>query len=409
MTEDTADQAQLAIEQARQALREKRGAEAQQLALLASRLDPALEDAWLILAAFAPAEESIALVKRALAIHPESQAARQAMHWAVKRLREQQSREQTSPVKIPPPAPVTHLDRTAPVTLSPAAAVPQREQTVRISVPSPAAAPALEQTAQVAAAPAAAPVLPVSAVHPRRAGRRPLRTFLWIAATLLACLVLAATAFVPISGILLAHVSSAPRAEGALPKPSLTATNTPTATPTATATFTATPTDTATPVPTATFEPTATPIPPSPTPPQVVVVSVEPPANNEQPQPPPSGAGNGERWVDVNLSQQTAAAYEGDQVVRSFVVSTGTAAHPTVTGQFRIYVKYQYADMTGPGYYLPNVPYVMYFYEGYGLHGTYWHNNFGTPMSHGCVNFSIPDAAWLFDFASVGTLVNVHY
>jgi lipoprotein-anchoring transpeptidase ErfK/SrfK len=65
--------------------------------------------------------------------------------------------------------------------------------------------------------------------------------------------------------------------------------------------------------------------------------------------------------------------------------------------------------MAGPGYYLPNVPYVMYFYEGYGLHGTYWHNNFGHPMSHGCVNFTIEDAGWLFDFASVGTVVNLHY
>jgi lipoprotein-anchoring transpeptidase ErfK/SrfK len=65
--------------------------------------------------------------------------------------------------------------------------------------------------------------------------------------------------------------------------------------------------------------------------------------------------------------------------------------------------------MAGPGYYLSDVPNVMYFYKGYGLHGTYWHNNFGTPMSHGCVNFTIPDSSWVFNFASVGTVVNVHY
>ena len=64
--------------------------------------------------------------------------------------------------------------------------------------------------------------------------------------------------------------------------------------------------------------------------------------------------------------------------------------------------------MSGPGYYLPDVPYVMYFYDGYGLHGTYWHSNFGTPMSHGCVNLSIPDAEWLYNWADVGTLVNIH-
>jgi lipoprotein-anchoring transpeptidase ErfK/SrfK len=51
----------------------------------------------------------------------------------------------------------------------------------------------------------------------------------------------------------------------------------------------------------------------------------------------------------------------------------------------------------------------MYFYDGYGIHGTYWHNNFGTPMSHGCVNLTIEDSAWMFDFASVGTVVFVHY
>jgi lipoprotein-anchoring transpeptidase ErfK/SrfK len=106
---------------------------------------------------------------------------------------------------------------------------------------------------------------------------------------------------------------------------------------------------------------------------------------------------------------QAAYAFRGQELIRSFIVSTGTWLHPTVTGQFRVYVKYRYADMSGPGYYLPDVPFVMYFYEGYGLHGTYWHNNFGTPMSHGCVNFSIDDAGWLFDFAEVGTLVNVHY
>jgi lipoprotein-anchoring transpeptidase ErfK/SrfK len=110
----------------------------------------------------------------------------------------------------------------------------------------------------------------------------------------------------------------------------------------------------------------------------------------------------------VDLSKQRAYAYQGNTLINKFIVSTGTWLHPTVTGQYRIYVKYRYADMAGPGYYLPNVPYTMYFYRGYGLHGTYWHNNFGTPMSHGCVNFTIDDAAWLFDWASVGTVVYVH-
>jgi lipoprotein-anchoring transpeptidase ErfK/SrfK len=122
----------------------------------------------------------------------------------------------------------------------------------------------------------------------------------------------------------------------------------------------------------------------------------------------PASVGPEEQWVDVDLSGQTLYAMRGDQVVNAFVVSTGLWPNITVTGEFRVYVKYRYADMAGDDYYLPNVPYVMYFYKGYGLHGTYWHNNFGQPMSHGCVNLKTPDAGWLFDFAGVGTVVSVH-
>ena len=168
----------------------------------------------------------------------------------------------------------------------------------------------------------------------------------------------------------------------------------------ATATPTPTPTATPTPTPTATPTPTETPLPsPTPTPrPEVSwTYSLD-----------PSEMANEGRWVDVDLGNQRVTAYEGDQAVRTFSVSTGVRAHPTVTGQFRIYVKYTATDMGGPGYFLPGVPYTMYFYRGYALHGTYWHSNFGTPMSHGCVNLYTPDAEWLFGFASVGTLVNVH-
>jgi lipoprotein-anchoring transpeptidase ErfK/SrfK len=115
-----------------------------------------------------------------------------------------------------------------------------------------------------------------------------------------------------------------------------------------------------------------------------------------------------ERWVDIDLSMQRVFVFQGDQEVNNFLVSTGTRYHPTVTGTFKIYIKYRAADMSGPGYYLPKVPYVMYFYKDYGLHGTYWHNNFGTPMSHGCINLKTKDAGWLFDYAKVGTVVNIH-
>lgn len=119
------------------------------------------------------------------------------------------------------------------------------------------------------------------------------------------------------------------------------------------------------------------------------------------------GKDSRERWIDVDLSSQTLVAYEGREIVRTFLISTGTWRTPTVTGQYPIFIKHEKTNMRGPGYFLRDVPYTMYFYRSYGLHGTYWHNNFGTPMSRGCVNLSIEDAAWLFDFAEVGTLVNI--
>lgn len=124
---------------------------------------------------------------------------------------------------------------------------------------------------------------------------------------------------------------------------------------------------------------------------------------------PTARIGDSFRWIDVDLTQQLLVAYEGETAVRSVVVSTGLPRTPTVTGRFKIYVKYRAADMSGPGYYLAKVPYIMYFYRGYGLHGTYWHSNFGQPMSHGCVNLPTSEAEWLFQWASVGIPVNIHY
>ncbi|TET80980.1 MAG: L,D-transpeptidase [Anaerolineales bacterium] len=177
-------------------------------------------------------------------------------------------------------------------------------------------------------------------------------------------------------------------ASAPLAKASLTPTPTNTPTPTLTPTPTATPTLTATPSPTAT--PTR-----------------RPAVSRTYILDPSKLAGEG-RWIDVDVTAQRVTAYDGAAVIRSFIVSTGTRAHPTVTGQFKIYVKYRATPMSGPGYYLPGVPFTMYYYKGYAIHGTYWHDNFGTPMSHGCVNLRTPDAEWLFNFASVGMLVNVH-
>ncbi len=125
--------------------------------------------------------------------------------------------------------------------------------------------------------------------------------------------------------------------------------------------------------------------------------------------PAPGHGASGEKWIDVNLSTQTIVAYQGYTAVYSARVSTGLWGTPTVVGTFNIYAKYLSTPMSGPGYYLPNVPHTMYFYKGYAIHGAYWHNNFGTPMSHGCVNLSLPDAEWFYNWAPMGTKVVTHY
>jgi lipoprotein-anchoring transpeptidase ErfK/SrfK len=111
--------------------------------------------------------------------------------------------------------------------------------------------------------------------------------------------------------------------------------------------------------------------------------------------------------IVVSTQKQRIYAYENGQLVHSYLVSTGLPDAPTVLGDYKIYVKYTATDMHGPDYYLPNVPYTMYFYQGYGIHGTYWHNSFGRPMSHGCVNLPTSEAKWFFDWAEIGTPVRV--
>ena len=109
------------------------------------------------------------------------------------------------------------------------------------------------------------------------------------------------------------------------------------------------------------------------------------------------GVAQEERWIEVDLSEQKLRAWEGESLFLETPVSTGLPWWPTPTGEFRIWIKLRATKMEGGSgryyYYLPNVPYVMYFanseipsFRGYGLHGTYWHNDFGTQRSHGCVN-----------------------
>ena len=205
------------------------------------------------------------------------------------------------------------------------------------------------------------------------------------------------------SGFVQADRKAGPLRQEYVLKPSLTPTATNTPTPTATPTQTPTSTPTSTPTATATATATATPTStatPRPTPTQQPTRASLPEIPND--------IGQDERWIGIDLSEQRLYAYQGQTIVRSFLVSTGTWRTPTPIGRFAVWIKLRYTDMSGPGYYLPDVPYTMYFYKDYGIHGTYWHNNFGTPMSHGCVNMVTAEAGWLYNWSHLGIVVVVH-
>jgi hypothetical protein len=131
--------------------------------------------------------------------------------------------------------------------------------------------------------------------------------------------------------------------------------------------------------------------------------------------PPPGAPKHLAKWIEVDLTNQYLRAWQYDQRVYGTYVSTGTWRTPTPAGTFRVYHKILSHAMSGgtPGvdyYYLPNVPHSMYFREGgYAIHGAYWHSNWGTPMSRGCVNLPLGAAEWLYNWTPVGTTVWIHY
>lgn len=118
------------------------------------------------------------------------------------------------------------------------------------------------------------------------------------------------------------------------------------------------------------------------------------------------------KWIEIDLSEQRLYMKENGATVNSFLVSTGKWA-PTPKGEWRIWTKLNSTRMVGGSkalgtyYNLPNVPYTMYYDRGFAVHGAYWHNNFGQPMSHGCTNMRPEEAKIVFDWAQVGTRVIV--
>jgi len=435
-TPDRRSQALELIKLARQNLIHNERLQARRRAEQAAALAPHLEDPWLILAALGSPKASVAYLQRALEINPSSERAQKGLQWALPRLAQQQPEAK--------PAAVKPTDR-SPDQLAPQPLV----KTPQPAAPSLYTAPVRKRT-----------VVPVYTVKKKPKTRVPAIFYyaffiLFLSLALFALSLapyyprviaglpsekiaqvpvlatIAAYSFEPtettsapaepveeVAGLLLPALDNPPTLEptqeapaSPTPPPTGLPSATPTELPTATPLPTETPVPTETPTPEPTFTSTPAPASPTPTPePQVqptkkhkkkAVAAANPGLR-------PEGVSLNDRWIDVDLSSQQTYAMLGDQIVNSFIVSTGRWPTVTVTGVFKIYVKYRQANMSGDDYFLPNVPNVMYFFKGYGLHGTYWHNNFGTPMSHGCVNLSPADSAWLFDFASVGTVVNVH-
>jgi hypothetical protein len=129
---------------------------------------------------------------------------------------------------------------------------------------------------------------------------------------------------------------------------------------------------------------------------------------------PPQGVAV-DRWIEVNLFEQTISVYENNQLVFATLVASGAPPFWTRPGLFQIYEKDPTTPMSGSTaadrsdyYYLEDVPFTMYFDEKRALHGAYWHNGFGYTRSHGCVNLSVGDSHWLFNWANIGDFVYVY-
>ena len=396
------------IAKARAALKSGDKESARDLGEKAALLAPDLEDAWLVLtAADSNPEDALAYAQKALELNPASVRARKGVEWAMGKLKQAQlspepfssagaqnvgASRSASVYDEAPTAPPPPIKRTTPKP-------PPQEEKKSANRSFMIAAFALGFIVCIVLVVAAWWTIrnqSLSAIFPNK-NNVPAQEILW------------AQVDIPKPGVTPIDVSAFAQPTTAATLPPLAAADSPTSLPTQKPTDlpTSIPTEAPTSTPAATETPgvmamdiiadtpTSVYVPPTQAPNAAPVVA--------------SGGNGGARWIDVNLSTQSVYAYEGDTVVNSFIVSTGTSLTPTVTGRYKIWIKFVSTDMSGPGYYLPDVPYAMYFYKGYGLHGTYWHNNFGTPMSHGCVNLRTADAEWLYYWASVGTVVNVHY
>jgi len=120
------------------------------------------------------------------------------------------------------------------------------------------------------------------------------------------------------------------------------------------------------------------------------------------------------KYIEIDLSEQNLKAFKGGRKVNEFLISSGISKYSTPVGDFNVWLRlaegrmsWSYGENHPDNYDIPDVPYVMYFFGPYAMHGAYWHNNFGRPMSHGCINISVQNAAWLYKWTTLGDKVFV--
>ncbi len=118
---------------------------------------------------------------------------------------------------------------------------------------------------------------------------------------------------------------------------------------------------------------------------------------------PPDDVKEGEYWVEVDLYEQSFAAYEGERMVYAGLVSSGLNRWPTYEGLFQVFSRFYQTKMSGAEgkvdyYFIEDVPYTMYFdpKNEIALHGAFWHDRYGYKHSHGCVNMPPRDAEWVY-------------
>jgi lipoprotein-anchoring transpeptidase ErfK/SrfK len=117
---------------------------------------------------------------------------------------------------------------------------------------------------------------------------------------------------------------------------------------------------------------------------------------------------SGKHWIEINLSTQRLFAWNGNKLIKITSISSGKPSTPTYSGVFKVETKRLHDRMRGVDYDISNVPYTMYYNRGYAIHGAPWHNRFGTPISHGCINLPVDAAKWLFNWTNVGTPILIH-